>query len=257
MQFELLAQLIVSGIVLGSFYALLGVSFGLVYQTSKIFHLANAIPFAAAAYGAVWSASTLRFPLWLALIFGLLMAVIFGLLILVLGYFPVMARNGTLLALFLVSLGISVAFPNLLQIVFGTENLPLKTYGADGELGSAFDNNVYTWGFVTITTIDILKIVVAWLVVLGVVLFVNRTRLVDPLQHFALTPPWQRLWESALKLFTLWYSRWVHSSQELPVYSSQRSSSQTQSWLFNGLLLDSSPSSLAESVHYWPRPSVA
>jgi branched-chain amino acid transport system permease protein len=104
------------------------------------------------------------------------MAVIFGLLILVLGYFPVMARNGTLLALFLVSLGISVAFPNLLQIVFGTENLPLKTYGADGELGSAFDNNVYTWGFVTITTIDILKIVVAWLVVLGVVLFVNRTR---------------------------------------------------------------------------------
>jgi branched-chain amino acid transport system permease protein len=175
-QFELLAQLIVSGIVLGSFYALLGVSFGLVYQTSKIFHLANAIPFAAAAYGAVWSASTLRFPLWLALIFGLLMAVIFGLLILVLGYFPVMARNGTLLALFLVSLGISVAFPNLLQIVFGTENLPLKTYGADGELGSAFDNNVYTWGFVTITTIDILKIVVAWLVVLGVVLFVNRTR---------------------------------------------------------------------------------
>ncbi len=176
MQFELLAQLIVSGIVLGSFYALLGVSFGLVYQTSKIFHLANAIPFAAAAYGAVWSASTLRFPLWLALIFGLLMAVIFGLLILVLGYFPVMARNGTLLALFLVSLGISVAFPNLLQIVFGTENLPLKTYGADGELGSAFDNNVYTWGFVTITTIDILKIVVAWLVVLGVVLFVNRTR---------------------------------------------------------------------------------
>lgn len=176
MQFELLAQLIVSGIVLGSFYALLGVSFGLVYQTSKIFHLANAIPFAAAAYGAVWSASTLRFPLWLALIFGLLMAVIFGLLILVLGYFPVMARNGTLLALFLVSLGISVAFPNLLQIVFGTENIPLKTYGADGELGSAFDNNVYTWGFVTITTIDILKIVVAWLVVFGVVLFVNRTR---------------------------------------------------------------------------------
>ncbi len=176
MQLDLLAQLTVSGIVLGSFYALLGVSFGLIYQTSKIFHLANAIPFAAAAYGAVWSASTLRFPLWLALLFGLLMAVIFGLLILILGYFPVMARHGTLLALFLVSLGLSVAFPNLLQIVFGTENIPLHTYGADGELGSAFDNNVYTWGFVTITSIDVLKIIVAWLVVLAVVLFVNRTR---------------------------------------------------------------------------------
>ena len=176
MQLDLLAQLTVSGIVLGSFYALLGVSFGLIYQTSKIFHLANAIPFAAAGYAAVWSASTLHFPLWASLLFGLLMAVVFGLLILILGYFPVMARNGTLLALFLVSLGISVAFPSLLQIVFGTENIPLQTYGADGELGSSFDNNVYTWGFVTITTIDIAKIIVAWIVVLAVVLFVNRTR---------------------------------------------------------------------------------
>lgn len=176
MQFDLLAQLIVSGVVLGSFYALLGVSFGLVYQTSKIFHLANAIPFAAAAYGAVWSASTLHFPLWLALMFGLLMAVIFGLLVLFLGYYPVISRNGTLLALFLVSLGLSVAFPNLLQIVFGTENIPLKTYGADGELGAAFDNSIYSWGFVTITLIDVLKVIVAWLVVLAVVLFISRTR---------------------------------------------------------------------------------
>lgn len=176
MQLDLLAQLTVSGIVLGSFYALLGVSFGLIYQTSKIFHLANAIPFAAAGYAAVWSASTLHFPLWASLLFGLLMAVVFGLLILILGYFPVMARNGTLLALFLVSLGISVAFPSLLQIVFGTENIPLQTYDADGELSASFDNKVFTWGFVTITSIDIAKIVVAWIVVLAVVLFVNRTR---------------------------------------------------------------------------------
>jgi branched-chain amino acid transport system permease protein len=174
--FDLLAQLTVSGIVLGSFYALLGVSFGLVYQTSRIFHLANAIPFAAASYAAVWAAAHWQFPLALALVFGLLVALLFGLAILVLGYFPVMARKGTLLALFLVSLGLSVAFPSLLQIVFGTENLPLQVVGADGELAPAFDNKVFTFGFVTITLIDVLKVIVAWLVVLLVVLFVNRTR---------------------------------------------------------------------------------
>ncbi|MHB1164155.1 MAG: branched-chain amino acid ABC transporter permease [Candidatus Nanopelagicales bacterium] len=176
MNLELLAQLTVSGIVLGSFYALLGVSFGLIYQTSKIFHLANAIPFAAAAYGAVWSAGTLHLPLWAAVLFGLLMALVFGMLILVLGYFPIISRNGALLSLFLVSLGISVAFPNLLQIVFGTENIPLQTVGPDGELGSAFENSVFSAGFVTITLIDVLKVIVAWAVVLAVVLFVNRTR---------------------------------------------------------------------------------
>ena len=176
MNFDLLAQLTIAGIVLGSFYALLGVSFGLVYQTSKIFHLANAIPFAAGGYGTVWSAEVLRLPLLPALLFGLLMAVLFGLLILFLGYFPIMRRNGALLSLFLVSLGITVAFPNLLQIVFGTENIPLRTFNEDGDLVSAFDNKVFSAGFLTITLIDVLKIVVSWLLIVGVVLFVKNTR---------------------------------------------------------------------------------
>ena len=176
MNFELLAQLTIAGIVLGSFYALLGVSFGLVYQTSKIFHLANAIPFAAGGYGAVWSAQVLHLPLLPAILFGLLMAVVFGMLILFLGYFPVMRRNGALLSLFLVSLGITVAFPNLLQIVFGTENLPMRTYDSQGELVNAFENRVFSSGFLTITLIDVLKIVVAWILIVVVVLFVKRTR---------------------------------------------------------------------------------
>jgi branched-chain amino acid transport system permease protein len=174
--FELFAQLTISGIVLGSFYALLGVSFGLIYQTSKIFHLANAIPFAAAGYGAVWSASALGFPLYLALIFGLLAAVILGLVILVLGYFPIIRRNGALLSLFLVSLGITVAFPNLLQIVFGTDNIPLQVNGADGELGPAFENATFSFGFLTLTLIDAIKVIVAWVTVLAVVWFVKQTR---------------------------------------------------------------------------------
>ena len=165
-----------SGVVLGSFYALLGVSFGLAYQTSKIFHLANAIPFAAAGYGAVWSADALGFPLFLAIAFGLAVATLLGLLILGLGYFPIIKRNGTLLSLFLVSLGITVAFPNLLQIIFGTENLPLQVRGPEGELEAAFENTTFSFGFLTITLIDVLKVAVAWLVVATVVWFVQRTR---------------------------------------------------------------------------------
>ena len=53
------------------FYALLGMSFGVIYQTSKIFHLANAIPFAAAGYTAVWTAEVLHFPFFVALLAGL------------------------------------------------------------------------------------------------------------------------------------------------------------------------------------------
>ena len=177
MKLDLLAQLTVSGLVLGSFYALLGVSFGLVYQTSKIFHLANAIPFAVAGYGAVWSARQLHFPAWLALAFGLVAAVIFGLLILFFGYFPLLKRKGSLLSLFLVSLGVSVAFPNLLQIVFGVSNQPFQTYHAHGDLIAAFTNPVFSAGFITITLIDVVQVVVSWAVVFVVLMVIKKTAL--------------------------------------------------------------------------------
>ena len=172
----LFAQLTVTGIVLGSFYALLGMSFGVIYQTSKIFHLANAIPFAAAGYTAVWTAEVLHFPFAVALLAGLIVSALLGLLILTLGYFPLINRGATLLALFLVSLGISVAFPNLLQIIFGPQNKPLQVYDATDTLGPAFDNKIFNFFNLTITLIDLLKIVVAWVLVAAVILFVKYTR---------------------------------------------------------------------------------
>ena len=177
MNFDLVAQLAISGFVIGSLYALLGVSFGLVYQTSKIFHLAGAIPLVAAGYGAVWSAKSLHFPVWLSLLFGLVVSVVVGALILILGYLPLMERNASLLSLFLVSLGLSVAFPSLLQIVFGVNNLPLEVYGPDGVLKIPFENPVYESGFLTITRFNILQVIVSWLLVLIVLFIIKKTAL--------------------------------------------------------------------------------
>lgn len=74
MDFNLLAQLTVSGLVVGSTYALLGVSFGVIYATTKIFHLAHAVAYAGAAYGAVWASETLGLGFWPSLVAGLVAA---------------------------------------------------------------------------------------------------------------------------------------------------------------------------------------
>ncbi|CAB4917121.1 unannotated protein [freshwater metagenome] len=177
MNFDLVAQLAISGLVIGSLYALLGVSFGLVYQTSKIFHLAGAIPFAAAGYAAVWAAKSLQLSIWLSIFIGLAAAVIIGVLILVLGYFPLIKKKATLLSLFLISLGLSVAFPNLLQIVFGVDNLPLEVYDAEGNPAVPFANPTYASGFLTITKLNIVQVVSSWLLVIAVLYTIKKTAL--------------------------------------------------------------------------------
>ncbi|MFI1035444.1 branched-chain amino acid ABC transporter permease [Streptomyces sp. NPDC020951] len=166
MDLTLLAQLTVSGVVVGSTYALLGVSFGVIYATTKIFHLAHAVAYAGAAYAAVWSANTLGLPFWPALAVGLIAAVLLGLGIEMLFYRPMRKRNATLLTLFLVSLGISVAFPNLLQLLFGPENQTLPRP----------DNPTYELGSVTVSRHDIVTVAIVWLLIAAVALFIARTR---------------------------------------------------------------------------------
>ena len=73
---QLVAQLLVSGIVLGSRYALVAVSFGIIYSTTQIFHLAHAATYTVTAYAAIVAANMLGAPLWLAIVAGLVVAVV-------------------------------------------------------------------------------------------------------------------------------------------------------------------------------------
>ena len=166
MSLDLLAQLTVSGIVVGMTYALLGVSFGVIYATTKIFHLAHAVPYALAAYTAVWASERLGLGLVPACLLGLLVGTVAGLAIEFFAYRPMVGRNATLLSIFLVSLGISVAFPNLLQIVFGPSNKSLP----------GFDNPTSEWGAVTVSRHDLVTVAVAVVLITVVVLFIDRTR---------------------------------------------------------------------------------
>lgn len=166
MDLILLAQLTVSGLVIGSTYALLGVSFGVIYATTKIFHLAHAVAYAGAAYAAVWSADHLGLSFWPALVVGLVVAVLLGVGIETLFYRPMRRRNATLLTIFLVSLGISVAFPNLLQLMFGPENQTLPRP----------DNPTYGLGSVTISRHDVVSVALSWLLIASVATFIARTR---------------------------------------------------------------------------------
>jgi len=46
----MIKQLLINGIIAGSVYALIALSFGLIYRTVKFFHFAHGVVYAAGAY---------------------------------------------------------------------------------------------------------------------------------------------------------------------------------------------------------------
>lgn len=115
---ELLAQLTVNGVLSGAFYALVGLSWGLIFATTKIFHFSHALTFALAGYGFTLAAGVgLPFPA---------AAAIAGLVGAAAGvgqerwiYRPLRRSSAPQLNIFLASLGLLFAGQSLLQIVFG------------------------------------------------------------------------------------------------------------------------------------------
>ena len=68
---DMIAQLVVCGVVSGSLYAVTGVSWGIIYSTTRIFHFAHGLTFTFAAYIMIVFHVWWGIPLILTIIFGL------------------------------------------------------------------------------------------------------------------------------------------------------------------------------------------
>lgn len=115
---ELLAQLLVNGLFSGSFYALVGLSWGLIFATTKIFHFSHAFTFGVAGYGFTLAAGA-GLPLPVSAAIAGLVGLGFGLAQERWLYRPLRRASASQLNIFLASLGFLFAGQSLLQIVFG------------------------------------------------------------------------------------------------------------------------------------------
>lgn len=154
------------GIILGSTYGLLGLSFGIIYSTTGIFHFAHAVVYALAAYAAVVGLNTLGLPWPIALALGIAVAIAVGVAVEVVAYRPLREAGGTQMAVFLVSLGLTILAPALLQIVFGPENQTFQ----------AISPRTFSLRGTTFTTLDVAAVAVSTLLIASVLVFLKKTR---------------------------------------------------------------------------------
>lgn len=141
---DLLAQLAVNGIVAGSLYAALGVSFALIYGPTRIVHFAHGSVFAAGAYGA-WAGMRLGLPAPLAAALGIACGGFLGLLCYLLAYRPLERRDGAPLILLITSLGLFIVLENAIGIAFGS----------DTKIVSGTDSGVIVVGPAVITVVQL------------------------------------------------------------------------------------------------------
>jgi branched-chain amino acid transport system permease protein len=164
---DLALQLLATGLVVGSLYALCALGWGLIYGTTLHFHVAHGAVFSLAAYYAYVAQKLLHLPLLLAVVLAILTAAASGLLIDLLLYQRLERRGAFRTSIFIASLGLLILIENTLAIVFTPD--PMRM-----DIGAL--NTSIVLGPVFLTYLHVLTLLLAALGYVALMLFLKRTR---------------------------------------------------------------------------------
>ncbi|PYI93142.1 MAG: branched-chain amino acid ABC transporter permease [Verrucomicrobia bacterium] len=131
-------QFVVNGIITGSIYALVGISFALIYVPTKFFHFTHGAIFASGAYVCYACHVFLKLPLWTAILLALGASALGGFGLELYVFRALRRRGATHLVLLLASLGFYIALQNTTSLIFGDETRSLRSLEAA--------QNIVVWG---------------------------------------------------------------------------------------------------------------
>ena len=114
-------QFIINGLINGVLYSILAIGFALVYNTTRIFHIAAAGIYVFAAYMFYLFAAVLNLPLLIASILAIVLTMALSQLTEKAVYRPLKLRKGSLNLAMIASVGIMTVIVNLMAMLFGNE----------------------------------------------------------------------------------------------------------------------------------------
>lgn len=159
-------QTLISGLSLGSIYALIALGYTMVYGIAKMLNFAHGDIIMVGAYAVIVAVTQMHLPGALAALLCVALCALLGITIEFLAYKPL--RAAPPLTVLITAIGVSYFLQNLALLVFGSEQkaspsiMQLPSFSIGGVLVDGI-----TWGTLLVTA----------LIMVGLTLFINRTRM--------------------------------------------------------------------------------
>lgn len=156
-------QFIINGFITGILYSLCAIGFALVYNTTRIFHIAAAALYVIAAYSLYYAYNVMNMELPLAIFFAVAVTALFSLGSEWIVYRPLYKKKSSLNVVMISSIGMMTILVNAVAMFFGNET-------------KVIDNSIqrtYNWGDVIITTPQMYQLVGGMAVLIVFILFIR------------------------------------------------------------------------------------
>ena len=161
---EFLSYLI-SGISLGSVYAIIALGYTMVYGIAKMLNFAHGDVIMIGGYISFCAMSYLNFPGWLALILAMVVCTALGVVIEGLAYRPL--REATSLAVLITTIGVS----------YFLQNSALLIWGATPKVFSPIVEGTQNIGGLSVSNISLLTMAACIVIMVVLTLFTSKTKM--------------------------------------------------------------------------------
>ena len=161
-----LIQTLISGLSLGSIYALIALGYTMVYGIAKMLNFAHGDIIMVGAYAVITAVFTMGLPPFIAILISIALCALLGIVIEFLAYRSL--RQAQPLAVLITAIGVSYLLQNLALLIYGSEQKAFPTIVA---LPTVHIGGVYIDG-ITLATL-----VVTAVIMVALSLFINKTRM--------------------------------------------------------------------------------
>lgn len=162
----MILQFLLNGFITGVLYSLLAVGFALVYNTTRIFHIAAAALYVVAAFAFFFLKAVAGWPIAAAGAGALLVTMGFSLVTEVAVYRPLKRRKASLNVALIASVGMMTVLVNTIAMLFGNET-------------KVIDNSIQrtlSLGQVIVTTPQMYQLIVGAVAIVLFVVFIRNSR---------------------------------------------------------------------------------
>jgi len=162
----LILQFLANGLCKGAIFAIVALGFGLIYTTTRVFHIAHAAVCVIAGYTLYLSTASWGLPLAIGIPLALLVAMAAGMLTDLIVYQPLARRSASVAVVLISSLGVQIIFENVISLAFGSQTKILR---------EGIDQTV-AFGDVVLTHVQVAQLLVCVGLTTGFWLFLKHTR---------------------------------------------------------------------------------